>query len=64
MKATSPSLPPSLPDVPGLWMVESVDSVKCARVLERWWEGREERLRVLIQVNTSYEDSECREGGW
>lgn len=47
--------------VPGLWMVETVDSIKAARTLDRQWslrEHREDQLRVLVQVNVSIEHSE------
>jgi pyridoxal phosphate enzyme (YggS family) len=43
--------------VPGLWAVESVDSVKLADLLNKAAAaaGRRERLRVFVQVNTSGE---------
>ena len=47
--------------VPGLWMVETLDSVKTADILNRHWSLREsgdDPLRVLVQINTSNEDSE------
>lgn len=55
-------------DVKGLWAVESVDSVKKAKALEKGWkerktrekerqEGEEEQLRVFVQINTSGEES-------
>lgn len=55
-------------EVKGLWCVESVDSVKKARGLGKGWaerswrrgdgeeEGKGEKLRVMIQVNTSGEE--------
>ena len=59
-------------EVPGLWAVESVDSVKKARLLEKGWGERErgedmdgdgdeegEKLRVFVQVNTSGETSKA-----
>lgn len=54
-----------LSDVPGLWMVETLDSVKCADSLNRHWGLRDRGdhpLRVLVQVNTSSEDSESTVG--
>ncbi|GAB0087394.1 Pyridoxal phosphate homeostasis protein [Sergentomyia squamirostris] len=48
--------------IPGLHMIETVDSQKLAEIVNRAWEKRrqevastEERLRVLVQVNTSGE---------
>ena len=57
------SLPHCFPavGVPGLWMVETLDSVKTADILNRYWSLRErgdDPLRVLVQINTSNEDSE------
>lgn len=49
-----------LTNVPGLWMVETLDSVKTADSLNRHWALRDkgdDPLRVLIQINTSNEDS-------
>ena len=45
--------------VPNLWMVESVDSERKADALNKAAvnAGRRERLRVLIQINASEEDS-------
>jgi hypothetical protein len=47
----------TLLEVPNVWMVESVDTEKLARQLEKACValGRPDRLRVLIQVNTSQE---------
>ena len=49
--------------VPGLWMVETVDSIKVARTLNRQWslrESMEDRLKVLVQVNVSIEHSKSQ----
>ena len=49
-----------LVDVPGLWMVETLDSVKTADTLNRHWALRDrghDPLRVLVQINTSNEES-------
>ena len=47
-------------DVPGLWTVETVDSVKIAKILNNSWALRdsstEDPLKVLVQVNASSED--------
>jgi PLP dependent protein len=50
--------------VKSLWCVESVDTEKKARLLDRGWKerdkaslGGEEKLRVFVQVNTSGEES-------
>lgn len=47
--------------VAGLHMVESVDSVKCASALEKACQaaGRSAALQVMVQVNTSAEDSKA-----
>lgn len=39
-------------------MIESVDSIKLARQLNRQWEleDREEKLNIMLQVNTSHEE--------
>jgi len=39
-------------------MVESVDSVKLARLLNKHWglDDRDEKLNVMVQVNTSNEE--------
>ncbi|XP_066277051.1 pyridoxal phosphate homeostasis protein-like isoform X2 [Branchiostoma lanceolatum] len=44
--------------IPNLYMVETVDSEKLATAINVSWEklGRTERLRVMIQVNTSREE--------
>ena len=43
--------------ISGLWMVESVDSIKLASQLNKLWEleDREEKLNVMLQINTSHE---------
>ena len=54
-------------EVPGLWMVETVDSHRSALALSiRWGDRRERRLgeeeaplHVMLQVNTSREESKC-----
>uniref|UniRef100_A0A6B2EDR4 Pyridoxal phosphate homeostasis protein n=1 Tax=Phlebotomus kandelakii TaxID=1109342 RepID=A0A6B2EDR4_9DIPT len=47
--------------VPGLYMIETVDSENLATVINRAWEKVQkedkERLRVLVQVNTSGEEA-------
>ena len=45
--------------LPNLYMVETVDSQKLATTLNILWEkqGRSDRLRVMVQVNTSGEES-------
>ena len=42
----------------GLWMVESVDSIKLASRLNKQWEleDREEKLNIMLQINTSQEE--------
>ena len=49
--------------VPGLWMVETLDSVKAARTLNRHWSYREveQQLRVLVQVNIGSDNSDNSE---
>ncbi|XP_065919642.1 pyridoxal phosphate homeostasis protein-like [Dysidea avara] len=41
-----------------LWMVESVDSIKLADLLNKHWglDDRDEKLNVMVQVNTSREE--------
>lgn len=54
---------PLVAEVPNLWAVESVDSVKLADLLNKAaaaTKERTERLRVFIQVNTS---DESQKGG-
>eukprot|EP00026_Physarum_polycephalum_P015448 Phypoly_transcript_16132.p1 GENE.Phypoly_transcript_16132~~Phypoly_transcript_16132.p1 ORF type:complete len:288 (+),score=26.06 Phypoly_transcript_16132:51-866(+) len=41
---------------PNLWMVETVDSKKLASILDKGWSAPE-KLNVLVQVNTSGEES-------
>ena len=45
-------------DVSGLWMIESVDSIKLASQLNKQWEleDREEKLNIMLQINTSAEE--------
>lgn len=49
----------ALVGVEGLWCVETVDRAKAARALEKAAEGRTEKLRVMVQVNTSGEESKA-----
>ncbi|XP_078669914.1 pyridoxal phosphate homeostasis protein-like [Branchiostoma floridae x Branchiostoma belcheri] len=44
--------------IPNLYMVETVDSEKLATAINASWEklGRTERLKVMVQVNTSREE--------
>ncbi len=46
--------------VPNLYMVETIDSEKVATAINETWEKRKqpERLRVMIQINTSGEERE------
>ena len=49
--------------VPGLWMVETVSKQRTARELNSCWEKRPSHssplpLKVMVQVNTSREESE------
>ena len=48
-----------LKSVPNLYIVESVDNAKCATALDKACDavGRKEPLLVLVQVNTSLEES-------
>lgn len=54
-----------LTEVPGLWMVETVDSYRSAKALNQRWGDRREKsfsgsdspLHVMLQVNTSREES-------
>ena len=48
-----------LTSAPGLWMVETVDSSRLATALDSSWKKRypERRLKILVQVNTSGEQS-------
>lgn len=47
-----------LDSVPNLYVIESVDSVKLANTINKHVpEDRAEKLRVMVQVNTSGEDS-------
>ena len=45
----------------GLSVVETVDSEKLAMALEKGWSktANQGRLKVMVQVNTSGEESEC-----
>lgn len=45
--------------VPNLFMLETVDSVKLADKVNSSWQkkGSPERLKVMVQVNTSGEES-------
>lgn len=47
------------PAVPNLFMLETVDSVKLADRVNSSWQkkGSSQRLKVMVQVNTSGEDS-------
>lgn len=47
-------------DVPNLFMIETIHSTKLASALNTGLEklGSSERLKVMVQVNTSSEDSE------
>ena len=49
----------SLTSVPGLWLVEVVDSERLATALDNSWRKRhpERKLRIYVQVNTSGEES-------
>lgn len=54
-------------EVPGLWMVETVESYQSAKALNQRWGDRKEKsfseenspLHVMLQVNTSREESKC-----
>ena len=48
----------NLTSVPGLWMVETVDSERLATALNSSWRKQypERKLKVLVQVNASGED--------
>ena len=48
----------TITDVSGLWMIESVDSIKLASQLNKQWEleDREEKLNIMLQINTSAEE--------
>ncbi len=55
------SCTPPLIGIPGLWMVETLDSLKLANKLNTYWGLREfdsHSLKVLVQVNTSKEECE------
>lgn len=45
--------------VPNLFMLETVDSVKLADKVNSSWQkkGSPERLKVMVQINTSGEES-------
>lgn len=46
--------------LPSLYMVETVDSEKLATALDKAWKtkvGTDDKLRVLVQVNTSREEN-------
>lgn len=47
---------------PNLYMVETVDSNKIAETLNKQWETRNKsgKLKVMIQINTSMEESRSR----
>lgn len=54
----------TITEVPGLWMVETVDSCQSAKALSQRWGDRrfaEENtpLHIMLQVNTSGEESKC-----
>ena len=48
--------------VPNLFMVETVDSAKLANTLNSSWgkKSKPDPLNVMVQVNTSQEESECK----
>lgn len=54
----------TLLSISGLWMIESVDSIKSACQLNKQWEleDRDEKLNIMLQINTSHEEgkSGCR----
>ncbi|XP_051496835.1 pyridoxal phosphate homeostasis protein isoform X1 [Apus apus] len=54
-----PSACVSSPAVPNLFMLETVDSVKLADRVNSLWQkkGSSQKLKVMVQVNTSGEDS-------
>lgn len=47
--------------IPNLWMVETIDSTKLASTLHNSWSKTDNtnRLKILIQVNTSGEDTKA-----
>lgn len=47
--------------IPNLHMVETVDSKKLADCLNKAWEstGKQDQLNIMVQVNTSQEESKC-----
>ena len=47
--------------MPNLFIVETVDSVKLANTLNSSWgkKNKPDPLNVMVQVNTSQEESEC-----
>jgi PLP dependent protein len=46
-------------DIPNLFMIETVDSAKLASAVDAAWQKRAlpNKLKVMVQVNTSSEDS-------
>lgn len=48
----------ALTGIGGLWMIESVDSIKLASQLNKQWEleDRDEKLNIMLQINTSHEE--------
>ena len=44
--------------IPNLDMMETIDSEKIATAIEKCWQNRSDQLKVLVQVNTSQEESE------
>lgn len=59
MPAELPSACVFSPAVPNLFMLETVDSVKLADRVNSSWQkkGSSQKLKVMVQVNTSGEDS-------
>jgi hypothetical protein len=49
-----------VPGLPGLYMVETVDSEKLAATLNASWgkQSPSQPLAILLQINTSQEDSQ------
>jgi hypothetical protein len=48
-----------LSDIPNLFMIETIDSIRLATTVDAAWQRLEttKKLNVMIQVNTSSEDS-------
>ncbi|KAJ3304438.1 hypothetical protein HDV03_002782 [Kappamyces sp. JEL0829] len=47
----------AIASVPNVWVVETIESVKQAKILDKACQGRDSPLAIYLQVNTSGEES-------